>query len=311
MAEYRFCTVADEGRLRIVTINRPEVMNALHSEAHWEFDRVWNEFAAREDLWVGIITGAGNRAFSAGNDLKVQAAGRRGPRPTTGFAGLSHRFDLDKPLIAAVNGVAMGGGFETALACDIIIAAQNAVFALPEPRVGLIAGSGVHRLPRMIGQKAAMGMILTGRRVSAAEGQALGFVNEVVPEGEALPRQSAGRPHPRMLADGDPRLEASGVSQPRCTLPRSGDERDLPGRRGQSPKPGLYRRPQGLRRAPQAELAEPVAAGGCKRGAEERRPAGWRGCSRRLFHLLIQAKYSERPPTQPRPEGAAQHMAFD
>jgi enoyl-CoA hydratase/carnithine racemase len=186
MAEYRFCTVADEGRLRIVTINRPEVMNALHSEAHWEFDRVWNEFAAREDLWVGIITGAGNRAFSAGNDLKVQAAGRRGPRPATGFAGLSHRFDLDKPLIAAVNGVAMGGGFETALACDIIIAALNAVFALPEPRVGLIAGSGVHRLPRMIGQKAAMGMILTGRRVSAAEGQRLGFVNEVVPEGEAL-----------------------------------------------------------------------------------------------------------------------------
>ncbi len=187
MTDYRFCTVADEGRVRIVTINRPEVMNALHSEAHWEFDLVWNEFAASPDLWVGIITGAGNRAFSAGNDLKVQAAGRRGPRPATGFAGLSHRFDLDKPLIAAVNGVAMGGGFETALACDIIIAAENAVFALPEPRVGLIAGSGVHRLPRMIGQKAALGMILTGRRVSAAEGQALGFVNEVVPQGEALP----------------------------------------------------------------------------------------------------------------------------
>jgi crotonobetainyl-CoA hydratase len=186
MAEYRFCTVADEGRVRIVTINRPEVMNALHSEAHWEFDRVWNEFAADPELWVGIITGAGERAFSAGNDLKVQAAGRRGPRPATGFAGLSHRFDLDKPLIGAVNGVAMGGGFETALACDIIIAAENAVFALPEPRVGLIAGSGVHRLPRMIPQKQALGMILTGRRVSAAEGNELGFVNEVVPPGEAL-----------------------------------------------------------------------------------------------------------------------------
>ncbi len=75
MTEYRFCTVADEGRVRIVTINRPEVMNALHSEAHWEFDAVWNEFAADPDLWVGIITGAGERAFSAGNDLKVQAAG--------------------------------------------------------------------------------------------------------------------------------------------------------------------------------------------------------------------------------------------
>ena len=88
MTEYRFCTVADEGRVRIVTINRPEVMNALHSEAHWEFDAVWNEFAANPELWVGIITGAGERAFSAGNDLKVQAAGRREPRPKTGFAGL-------------------------------------------------------------------------------------------------------------------------------------------------------------------------------------------------------------------------------
>ena len=186
MTEYRFCTVADEGRLRVVTLNRPEVLNALHSEAHWELDGVWNEFAANPELWVGIITGAGERAFSAGNDLKVQAAGRRGRRPKTGFAGLTSRFDLDKPLIAAVGGVAMGGGFETALACDLIVAAENAVFALPEPRVGLIAGSGVHRLPRLIGEKAALGMILTGRRVSAAEGMRLGFVNEVVPPGEAL-----------------------------------------------------------------------------------------------------------------------------
>ena len=183
---HRYCIVEDEGRVRIVTLNRPEVLNALHADANDELASVWDEFAARDDLWVGIITGAGSRAFSAGNDLKVQAAGRRGPRPATGFAGLSHRFDLDKPLIAAVNGVAMGGGFETALACDIIIAAENAIFALPEPRVGLIAGSGVHRLPRMIGQKAALGMILTGRRVSAAEGQRLGFVNEVVPTGEVL-----------------------------------------------------------------------------------------------------------------------------
>jgi len=184
---HQFCTVQDEGRLRIVTLNRPEVLNALHADANDELAAVWDEFAARDDLWVGIVTGAGSRAFSAGNDLKVQAAGKRRPSGPNGFAGLSHRFDLDKPLIAAVNGVAMGGGFETALACDIIIAAENAVFALPEPRVGLIAGSGVHRLPRMIGQKAALGMILTGRRVSAAEGKALGFVNEVVPPGEALP----------------------------------------------------------------------------------------------------------------------------
>ena len=187
MSAHRFCTVEDDGRLRIVTLNRPEVMNALHADANEELAAVWDEFAARDDLWVGIITGAGERAFSAGNDLKVQAAGKRRPNPRVGFAGITARFDLDKPLIAAVNGVAMGGGFETALACDLIIAAENAVFALPEPRVGLIAGGGgVHRLPRMIPMKQAMGMILTGRRVSAREGATLGFVTEVVPAGEAL-----------------------------------------------------------------------------------------------------------------------------
>lgn len=187
MTDLKYCRVEDEGRLRIVTLNRPEVMNALHSEAHFELEKVWDEFAANPELWVAIVTGAGDRAFSAGNDLKVQAAGKRGPTPPSGFAGLTARFDLDKPLIAAVNGVAMGGGFEIALACDLIIAAENAVFALPEPRVGLVAGAGgVHRLPRMIGQKQALGMILTGRRVSAAEGKALGFVNEVVPQGQAL-----------------------------------------------------------------------------------------------------------------------------
>src|ERR1700689_1886781 len=183
----QFCTVEDEGRLRVVTLNRPEVFNALHADANDELAAVWDEFGERDDLWVGIVTGAGGRAFSAGNDLKVQAAGKRRPNGPNGFAGLSHRFNLDKPLIAAVNGVAMGGGFETALACDIIIAAENAVFALPEPRVGLIAGGGgVHRLPRMMPMKKAMGMILTGRRVPAREGFELGFVTEVVPQGHAV-----------------------------------------------------------------------------------------------------------------------------
>jgi enoyl-CoA hydratase/carnithine racemase len=185
---YQFCTVQDEGRLRIVTLNRPEVLNALHADANDELASVWDDFAARDDLWVGIITGAGERGFSAGNDLKVQASGKRRPNGPRGFAGICNRYDLAKPLIAAVNGVAMGGGFETALACDIIIAAENAVFALPEPRVGLVAGAGgVHRLPRSIPIKQAMGMILTGRRVAAREGYQLGFVTEVVAEGQALP----------------------------------------------------------------------------------------------------------------------------
>jgi enoyl-CoA hydratase/carnithine racemase len=148
---------------------------------------VFNDFAADDSQWVGIVTGAGERAFSAGNDLKHQATGGRMGNPPSGFAGLTSRFDLAKPLIAAVNGVAMGGGFEIALACDLIIASENAVFALPEPKVGLAAlAGGLHRLPRQIGLKRAMGMILTARRVSAQEGLELGFVNEVVAPGELM-----------------------------------------------------------------------------------------------------------------------------
>src|ERR1700753_1079303 len=184
---HKYCIVQDEGRVRTVTLNRPEVLNALHADANDELATVWDDFAGRDDLWVGIITGAGERGFSAGNDLKVQASGKRRPSGPRGFAGICNRFDLEKPLIAAVNGVAMGGGFETALACDIIIAAENAVFALPEPRVGLIAGAGgVHRWPRSIPIKKAMGMILTGRRVPAREGFELGFGTDGVPEGQAL-----------------------------------------------------------------------------------------------------------------------------
>jgi enoyl-CoA hydratase/carnithine racemase len=185
-----FCKFEREGKLFVVTINRPEVMNALHPMANQELAAAFDEFAADPDLWVAIITGAGDKAFSAGNDLKYQAttlAGQRATKPAAGFGGLTSRFDLNKPVIAAVNGIAMGGGFEIALACDIIIAAENAIFALPEPRVGLAAlAGGVHRLPRMIPIKQAMGMMLTGRRVGAREGKEMGFVTEVVKQGEAL-----------------------------------------------------------------------------------------------------------------------------
>ena len=183
-----FCLTQREGHLFIITINRPEVMNSLHPAANRALAAAFDEFHADAELWVAIITGAGDRAFSAGNDLKHQASGAdMSGQPASGFAGLTARYDLVKPVIAAVNGVAMGGGFEIALACDLIIAAENALFALPEPRVGLAAlAGGVHRLPRQIGLKNAMGMLLTGRRVPAAEGKQLGFVNEVVPVGQAL-----------------------------------------------------------------------------------------------------------------------------
>ena len=187
MSEFEFCKVEHEGRLTIVTMNRPEVMNALHPPANFELSKIFDAFAQDKDQWVAIVTGAGDKAFSAGNDLKYQASGNPITFPPTGFAGLTSRFDLNKPLIAAVNGLAMGGGFEIALACDLIVAAETAIFALPEPRVGLAAlAGGLHRLPRQIGLKKALGMILTGRRVGAAEGHALGFVNEVVKPGEAL-----------------------------------------------------------------------------------------------------------------------------
>jgi crotonobetainyl-CoA hydratase len=183
-----FSATERDGHIFTVTINRPEVMNALHPPANAELAGVWDEFANDPDLWVGIITGAGDRAFSAGNDLKHQASGGdMSGQPRSGFAGLTSRFDLDKPIIAAVNGVAMGGGFEIALACDLIIASEQAVFALPEPRVGLAAlAGGLVRLPRSIPLKQAMGMILTGRRVPAAEGKELGFVTDVVPHDELM-----------------------------------------------------------------------------------------------------------------------------
>ena len=183
MAE--FCRAARDGHVLTVTIDRPEVMNAIHPPASAELAKQFDDFEADPELWVAIVTGAGDKAFCAGNDLKYQAAGGRLEWPASGFAGLTSRFDGRKPVIAAVNGIAMGGGFEIVLACDVAIASEHAVFALPEPRVGLAAlAGGLHRLPRQIGLKHALGMLLTGRRVEAAEAMRLGIVNEVVPAGE-------------------------------------------------------------------------------------------------------------------------------
>lgn len=184
MPEY--CLVDKSDHVMTVTINRPDRLNALHSHANVELGEVFDDFANDEDMWVAIVTGAG-RAFSAGNDLRHQAeGGERVPVPS-GFGGLTSRFDMTKPVIAAVNGVAMGGGFEIALACDLIIASEKAIFALPEPKVGLAAlAGGLNRLPRQIGSKRALGMILTGRHVPAEEGKSLGFVNDVVPHDELM-----------------------------------------------------------------------------------------------------------------------------
>lgn len=184
---HRFCTVVRDGPMTIVTLCRPEVLNALHYEADLELDQVWKEFAADPSQWVAILTGEGTRAFCVGNDLKDHARqGRRHLLPS-GFGAFTARGDLDKPVIAAVNGMALGGGFEMALACDLIVADADASFALPEPRVGLAAVSGgVQYLTRAIGLPRAMGMLLTGRRVPAAEAAGLGLLTALAPAGGAL-----------------------------------------------------------------------------------------------------------------------------
>ena len=158
MISYEHILVECHDRLTTITINRPAAYNALHLAAHKELNHAFDAFQDNAEQWAAIITGAGDKAFCAGHDLKHQAGSTDLALPKGGFGGLTARFDLHKPVIAAVNGVAMGGGFEIALACDIIVSASSARFALPEPKVGLAAiGGGMHRLPQTIGMQRAMG----------------------------------------------------------------------------------------------------------------------------------------------------------
>ena len=173
-----------------ITLNRPAAMNSLNPELRWQLSQHLDEIETNDDIWLTVITGAGERAFCAGADLKQRAREQvAGPAEREQWQQLTRqtrhiieRWYHPKPIIAMVNGFALGGGLEVAMACDIIIAADHAEFGLPEPRRGLIAGSaGVHRLPRQIGLKPAMGYMLTGRHMSARRAYELGLVNEVVP----------------------------------------------------------------------------------------------------------------------------------
>lgn len=189
-ATYRYCTYATEGPLLVLTLNRPEVLNALHPAAHLELADAFDRYAADPALRVAIVTGAGERAFCAGTDLKALAADGDHAKPSTGFAGITHRFDLWKPVIAAVNGLCLGGGVEILAACDLAVASESAEFGLPEPRVGLAALGGglLQRLPRQIGMKDAMRLVLTGSRISAAEARRIGLLNDVVPHADVMKR---------------------------------------------------------------------------------------------------------------------------
>lgn len=187
MINTKFCTVSIDGHIMTVTLNRPEFRNALNQDANHELGTVFDTFDQRPDLWLAIVTGAGDKAFCAGADLKSGMDRSRPTVPASGFGGLVKRFSRVKPVIAAVNGQALGGGFELALACDIIVAAEDASFGLTEPRVGLAAlGGGIQRLVREIGSKQAMTLLLTGRKITAWHAADLGLVAEITSNGAVL-----------------------------------------------------------------------------------------------------------------------------
>jgi crotonobetainyl-CoA hydratase len=185
-----------DGPIARVTIDRPHVLNALNRPAHDALAGVWDEVRDDPDVRVAVLTGSGSRAFCAGADMK-DAEDASGldyltGGPPLGAGGLTLRRDLFKPVIAAVNGLALGGGFELALGCDLIIAAEHAEFGFPEPRVGRMAlDAGITLIARQVPLKVAMGLLLTGRRISARTAQSAGLVNEVVPGEDLL--QAADR----------------------------------------------------------------------------------------------------------------------
>lgn len=187
------CRVERDGAVLWITIDRPHVLNALDPATHAALADAFDRYAADAELRVAILTGTGERAFCVGSDLKARVKANRDDHPPTGFGGLTRRFDLFKPVVCAVNGLALGGGVELMLACDLVIAADHAELALPEPRVGLAAlgGGGLQRLAREVPLKQAMWLVMTGRRITAVEAMRMGLVNEVVPRGELRTRVQA------------------------------------------------------------------------------------------------------------------------
>ena len=178
-----------EGKVAFFTLNRPEALNAIDIESLEQLSQALIDFKGDENLLVGIVTGTGERAFSVGADIRSvlpqfkENRGKPWSSPPTIFRGL----DLWKPMIAAVNGYALGGGLEIALACDIRIAAENATFGMPEVTLGIIPGwGGTQRLPRIIPQAKAAEMLFTGKPIDAREAYRVGLVNKVVPPAELM-----------------------------------------------------------------------------------------------------------------------------
>ena len=190
-----------------VTLDRPKA-NAIDAATSREMGEVFAGFRDDPELRIAIVTGAGDRFFSAGWDLKAAAEGETPDADfgVGGFGGLQELPDLNKPVIAAVNGMAVGGGFELALSADLILAAEHARFALPEIKAGQLADAATIKLPRRIPHHVAMELLLTGRWMEADEARRWGLVNEVVPAAELLPR---AREIATLLAAGPPLVFAA------------------------------------------------------------------------------------------------------
>lgn len=184
--EYQYINVEKKGHLLVITINRPDAGNSVHPPCHREMSKVLDEYQKDRDLWVAIITAAGSKFFCSGSDVKYNLkVGEEQLKKELSeipgeYGGIVRRYDLFKPVICAVNGYALGGGLEIAMACDIIVASETAKFGMPEAKIGVFPDAGgLHRLPRQIPYHIAMGMLLTGKMVTAEEMCHYGLVNEV------------------------------------------------------------------------------------------------------------------------------------
>ena len=220
MTDYGHLIYEQRGPVTIITINRPERMNAIGPQTHRELIDAWNRFRADDTALVGVLTGAGDKAFSAGGDLKAAFAGELeiDASPADGVLGPSRWTDIYKPTIAAVNGVAYAGGLVWACWTDMAIADEHATFGVTCRRWNIgLADGGTQRLTRILGYRRAIELIVTGRVIDAREAERIDLVNEVVPSGTCLHRavelaeSIAALPQPALRTD----LEAARTGQGR------------------------------------------------------------------------------------------------
>ena len=179
-----------EGKVAIFTLNRPEALNAIDPQSAEELSRAFDDFKDDDGLLVGIVTGAGNKAFSVGADVETMLPQLKKFRGQSNSGPLNFVSQLKswKPMIAAINGAALGGGLEIALACDLRVASENAIFGMPEVTLGLIPGwGGTQRLTRVVPLAKAAELLLTGKPISAQEAYRIGLINKVVPFSGLLP----------------------------------------------------------------------------------------------------------------------------